>query len=595
MPIRNGRDKPTRIPLFVSLRTKFVLFIGLVIIAACSGLSWYFIRQQADAMTHSLINAGSVLVKNLAHNSRYGLIARDLVLLNQLINGVMDVEESVYVVFTGPDGQRLAAKSKGTTYPDSILARTLYQSPSVDVVVTPFEAKSGGHRVSLYDFAIPIMRGMENKVLLPLLSLESEDSRGAWNPPADSSSQVYGVIQIGLTREKMDQALRQMIGNVVVITFAVILSGILVTVLLARRITNPLNGLVAVARQIAGGDLTASVSSVARDEVGQLMTAFGQMTKSLADRDLAVTQAYRELEQLNQSLEHRVVQRTRELQEANEKLQELDRLKSTFVSIVSHELRTPMTSIKGYVENMLDGLSGGLNEKQSRSLERVKHNIDRLTRMINELLDLSKIEAGRMELQLCPISLVDLAADVVETYQAVARTKAITLRADPRDAVPLANGDADKLHRVLTNLIHNAIKFTPRGGEIRVEACVRDGTHVEMSVSDTGCGISPEDRTKVFDKFYWSDAVPVEARGAGLGLAIAKNLVELHGGSMRVDSALGAGSRFAFTIPVASPSSESSIPSTDLSLDQAPLTMLRTTNPMVPTEFPQQAPNRSAQ
>jgi signal transduction histidine kinase len=114
-------------------------------------------------------------------------------------------------------------------------------------------------------------------------------------------------------------------------------------------------------------------------------------------------------------------------------------------------------------------------------------------------------------------------------------------------------GDADKLSRVLINLVHNAIKFTPQGGEIQVEGQVRDGGHVEVSVTDSGNGIPSHDLEKIFDKFYWSEAAPVEARGAGLGLAIAKNLVELHGGMIRVDSTLGQGSRFSFTVPIAQP------------------------------------------
>ena len=279
---------------------------------------------------------------------------------------------------------------------------------------------------------------------------------------------------------------------------------------------------------------------------------FRQMTKSLKDRDHAVTQAYRELEQLNRTLEQRVQQRTSELQTANDKLQELDRLKSAFVSVVSHELRTPMTSIKGYVENLLDGIAGALTEKQSRSLERVKHNIDRLTRMINELLDLSKIEAGRIELNLTPVPLLELAEEIAESYHAAACEKSITLRTSPHPTLPMVKGDADKLSRILINLIHNAIKFTPHGGTIRIEGQLR-GNAVELCVIDSGSGIPPHELDKIFDKFYWSESAPVEARGAGLGLAIAKNLVELHGGTIRAESTLGQGSCFAFTIPIAQP------------------------------------------
>ncbi|MDX2253744.1 MAG: HAMP domain-containing sensor histidine kinase [Nitrospira sp.] len=549
MPNRHETYPPS--PAFIGLRTKFVLFISLVIIAVCSGLSWYFIRQQSDGMTRALVSSGSILVKNLAHNSRYGLVAKDLVLLDQLIAGVMDVDESVYIVFTGPDGKRLAVKSKRNVYPSQTIAESLFGSDTHDVTITPFTAADGGRGEALYDFAVPVRRGDERQAPFSLLSFESDESQGESAMAEKPSPRIYGVVQIGLTGEKMHEALSRMIVNVILITVAVILSGILAAVWLTRRITTPLKNLVEVARQVAGGDLTASVAPMTRDEVGQLTTVFSQMTVSLRERDLAVKQAYQELEQLNRTLEQRVDQRTSELQAANAKLKELDHLKSQFVSIVSHELRTPMTSIKGYVENLLDGLAGALTHKQTYSLDRVKHNVERLTRMINELLDLSKIEANKLDLTLAPVALSEVVEEVVESYQAAANQKSIVLRAVFPQPLPRFMGDADKLSRVLINLVHNAIKFTPQGGEIRVEGYVRDGGLVEVSVTDSGNGIPPHDIAKIFDKFYWSESAPVEARGAGLGLAIAKNLVELHGGTIRVESILGQGSRFSFTVPIA--------------------------------------------
>ena len=543
----------THASAFVGLRTKFVLFISLVIIAVCSGLSSYFIQQQADSMARALVGTGTILVNNLAHNGRYGLVAKDLVLLEELINGVLGVNESVYVIFTGPDGKQLAAKSKRHLYPDRTIADTVSRSDATNVTVTAFTAKDDRSHEDLYDFAVVIRQGDERPAPFPLLSFESEELQAEPSATTPSVARMYGVVQIGLTGEQMNQALHRIIGNVVLITIAVILSGILATVLLTRRITTPLKSLVAVARQVAGGDLTASVTPMTHDEVGQLTTVFSQMTDALQERDIAVKQAYRELEQLNRTLEQRVRHRTHELQAANEKLKELDHLKSTFVSVVSHELRTPMTSIKGYVENLLDGLAGALTDKQTRSLERVKHNIDRLTRMINELLDLSKIEAGRLELTLSPIALTDIAEDIVESYQASAREKSIRLQSNIDPSLPLVMGDPDKLSRILINLVHNAIKFTEQGGDIRVEAQAQNERFIEIAVIDSGKGIPKQEIDKIFDKFYWSESAPVESRGAGLGLAIAKNLIELHGGTIHVESAVGEGSRFAFTIPIAGP------------------------------------------
>ena len=292
--------------------------------------------------------------------------------------------------------------------------------------------------------------------------------------------------------------------------------------------------------------------SLTQDDANLLMTVASQVAIALDNAD-----AYRQIESLNEGLEAKVRERTKELEHlnkeqevANERLRELDQLKSTFVSIVSHELRTPMTSIKGYMENMLDGLTGHLTEKQLSYLNRVKYNVERLTRMINDLLDLSRIEADRAELALRPVSLLELGTEVLESLQSLAREKSITLEACHHDLLPIIRGDRDKLHQILMNLIQNAIKFTPAGGEVRVESLVRGNEFVQISVADTGCGIQPEELAKVFEKFYRGESVPSDARGAGLGLAIVKSLVELHGGRIWVESTPGAGSRFSFTIPL---------------------------------------------
>jgi len=263
--------------------------------------------------------------------------------------------------------------------------------------------------------------------------------------------------------------------------------------------------------------------------------------------------AYQQLGQLTQTLEQRVQHRTQLLLEANRRLQELDKLKSDFVSTVSHELRTPMTSIKGYVDNILDGLTGALTERQSYYLNRVKYNVERLTRMINDLLDLSRIEAGKVELHRSAVCMRDLVNDVVEGFQRAAQEKGLTLRSHQPDELPAIRGDRDKLHQVLTNLIQNAIKFTPKGGEIRVEANAHDGGFVLVTVSDTGCGIPPHELDRVFDRFYRVESVSAEECGSGLGLPIAKSLVELHGGRIWAESTPGQGSRFYFTVPIAPP------------------------------------------
>jgi signal transduction histidine kinase len=285
-----------------------------------------------------------------------------------------------------------------------------------------------------------------------------------------------------------------------------------------------------------------------------------QATVELRRSVQELTVARDQIEALNIGLEAKVRERTielelvnRQLADANARLRELDQLKSAFVSVVSHELRTPLTSIKGYVDNLLDGVGGSLSEVQEQHLQRVKNNADRLARMSNELLDLTRIESGRLELHRTEVAPDRLIADVVEGLQPMAREKTIVLEAEVAAPLPVLHADRDKLQQVLTNLIHNALKFTPAGGRVRVTAHCRMKREVVVVVEDTGCGIPPTELDRVFEKFYRSRAARVGIDGVGLGLAITKSLVELHGGTIRVESVPGQGSRFSFVLPVFPP------------------------------------------
>ena len=269
---------------------------------------------------------------------------------------------------------------------------------------------------------------------------------------------------------------------------------------------------------------------------------------------------YQDMENLAQSLEQRVKDRTVDLQSANERLKELDRLKSAFVSIVSHELRTPMTSIKGLVENMMDGLTGTLNERQSFYLSRVKHNIERLTRMINDLLDLSRIEAGKMELRSSAVNMGSLVREVVELLQPMAQECHLALLAQVVDPIPLIQADRDKLIQILTNLITNGIKFTGASGTVTVVVRQHEDGSVNTCIHDTGSGIPLDEQQTIFERFYRGQTADVKNRGAGLGLAISKSLVELHGGTIWVTSKPGEGSQFSFTLPLQPPEQRETTP-----------------------------------
>ena len=236
------------------------------------------------------------------------------------------------------------------------------------------------------------------------------------------------------------------------------------------------------------------------------------------------------------------------------RLKELDKMKSDFVSNVSHELRTPLTAIKGSVDNMLDGLTGSLNEKQIRYLARIKSNTDRLSRLINDLLDLSRIESGRVEVRPTIVPLAALAEEVAEHLKAVAAEKMIQIEVPSPDRSLTVWADRDKVTQILMNLIGNAVKFTPQEGKVTV-AMEKNGIEdVRISVADTGPGIQPEETNKIFVKFYQVANIEKQRpKGSGMGLAISKALVEMHGGKIWVESELGRGSTFYFTLPAQQP------------------------------------------
>jgi len=229
---------------------------------------------------------------------------------------------------------------------------------------------------------------------------------------------------------------------------------------------------------------------------------------------------------------------------------EAEQAKSEFVSTVSHELRTPMTSIKGYTDLLYLGAAGEVNENQRRFLSIIKSNVDRLTMLIHELLDISRIETGRVELDLQPLSMGQLVNELLLAMRAQAEEKKQQLIANVPADLPPVRGDHDRVTQILTNLVANACQYTPSGGQITVEVHSRD-SFIQVDVSDTGIGIAAEDQDKIFERFFRADHPLVrETDGTGLGLPIVKSLVELHGGRIWVESELGKGSTFSFTLPV---------------------------------------------
>lgn len=272
----------------------------------------------------------------------------------------------------------------------------------------------------------------------------------------------------------------------------------------------------------------------------------------------SVKESFRELSDKN-----------RKLQQAYDRLKELDRLKSNFLATVSHELRTPLTSIIGYSEMMLEGISGELNEEQREFLDTIHEKGEQLLELIKSLLDLSKLESGTMSLRKAQVDCGALVQQVVKTLTPAALKRGVSLVADVECELPSLMADGDRLRQVLTNLSENALKFTPAGGLVTVSArkvLLRskdlDGVGgvvmaaatrlaIELRVCDTGIGIPERERDRVFDAFYQVDSSSTrEVGGTGLGLSIVKRLVDAHDGRVHVEPNEPGGTIFVVTLPI---------------------------------------------
>ena len=230
---------------------------------------------------------------------------------------------------------------------------------------------------------------------------------------------------------------------------------------------------------------------------------------------------------------------------------ELDKMKTDFISVVSHELRTPLTSIKGYTDLLLSGAAGDNSEIQAEFLGIIQLSTTRLSNLINDILDISRIESGTLKIKHEPIDYRHLVADTLRLMKAAADAKDVSMDAALPETIPPVRGDADKVTQVLTNLVSNAIKYTPEGGWVKVSLEVTGDTSVTTCVADSGIGVAPEDQPKLFQKFFRADNSSTrEAGGTGLGLVIAKTLIELMGGTIWLESEPNRGSKFYFTLPL---------------------------------------------
>lgn len=254
-------------------------------------------------------------------------------------------------------------------------------------------------------------------------------------------------------------------------------------------------------------------------------------------------------EQRIEEFEKSLIGKNAELAQKNDRLRELDRLKSNFLSMVSHELRTPLTTIQGYISFLMTEKSGAINRAQRECLQISGESADLLNRLIEDLLDLSKIESGAFKVNLTAVNMANIIDKAVLARQLFADKQGVTLENNMPGGLPAIQADEERIFQVITNILENSIKFSQKGGKVAITASIRTDGKVLFCISDTGIGIPPDKIDKVFDKFYQVDSSRKRKYGGcGLGLAISKSIIGMHNGMIWVESDVGVGSKFFFEL-----------------------------------------------
>jgi len=363
-----------------------------------------------------------------------------------------------------------------------------------------------GERVILTDQQGRIVADSEGELI-------GQAVRQDWGPPAAlivHNGIPVGAVYVGLPGggSGIESFLASINRTLLLVAVVAGLGAVLLILGLSRRILAPVEALTKAARHMEAGDLSQRVEITSKDEIGDLAQAFNSMADGLA---------------------------------------RLEELRRNMVTDVAHELRTPLSNIRGYLEALQDGVV----EPERHVIDSLYEEAMHLNHLIDDLQELSLAEAGQLRLERQPVALADVVHRVIEAVRARARAGEIELQTDLPEDLPLVDIDPQRIGQVLRNLLDNALTHTPPGGEIAIAAHA-DAQWVEVCVRDTGSGIAAKDLPYVFERFYRADRSRSRATGgAGLGLAIVRQLVQAHGGQIEVESEAGQGARFIFTLPVA--------------------------------------------
>ncbi len=550
------------------MQTRFMVYFGTVVVLLMTAVILLMESRQSTTMLRQTEMRGAAVANSIAAVVIQSLYEYDYVYLQQAAETAARDEGVAYVIILDKEGTVAGHSGRPERVghpPVDEYSREVGRSDTQ--VIRRFRNNLDlGLDEPLLDIAVPVRSGQ--------------------------NSVKWGTIRVGLSLDSMYAELARTRMLLVALGLGAIMIVLVSVRFFSRQITQPLEQLASATATVASGNLEYEVNEDLVGELGDLAHSFNKMTFDLRRSRDAIRYQNHHLENMVQERTAALREKAYELERANAELKELDRLKSDFLSNVSHELRTPLTSISSFTEILRDQGSQLDEEQRTEFLEIISSQASRLTRLISDLLDLSRIEAGEFQCHLQSIELEDVVRPVLETLATIAGDAGVELVDEVGEDTPTILGDFDRLSQVVTNLVDNAVKFTDKGGRIVVRAEVHEHRrgdswqvqdfagmeadtpeaeeYVIVSVEDTGCGIDPENQKRIFEKFgQVGNVLTNKPKGTGLGLTICGTIIVHHGGALWVESEMGKGSRFSFSIPVATHASRPHQPIRDEELRAA--------------------------